>query len=560
MPLPENADQAWPPEHLRPVYAKIAEWDAWYSGDPEQLISVYAGKHYQPSGVLARAVRTVKRWVWGNHESSSRPRQRTHHPLAGDLAAASADLLFADPPVFKIEVAEPEAPEADTPDPGAEGEAGDVEDEAIDPTQARLDDLVDEGFHATLLEAADIASGLGGVYLRVCWDKDVDPDKPWIAAVHPDAAVPEFRYGRLWAVTFWRTILAEGNRVVRHLERHEVDRTDPENPKGVIRHGVYDGGPAGIGHLAALADFTQTAAIAESIEYGDAIETGYAGLSAVYVPNRLPNKVFRNLPDATAIGASDYAGVEGMLDMLDLTVSSWGRDIDLGRARLIVPNDYLLNLGRGQGAEFDLDRELYEVINYTGEDKSGVDITQVQFPIRWTEHQESANQFKRDVIASAGYSAATFGLTESGQPVTATEVNADERKSNITTSRKARYWTSALADILEALLAVDVKHFATTGTVPQRPRIEWPPAVAVDPETESRTIVNWHTAEAISLEERVKARKPDWTPKQVQAEVERLKEENKALAPEDPGDFRGGAFGQDDKDEPPEDEGDGDEA
>ena len=151
-------------------------------------------------------------------------------------------------------------------------------------------------------------------------------------------------------------------------------------------------------------------------------------------------------------------------------------------------------------------------------------------------------------------------MTEKGGPVTATEVAADESKSYTTTKGKAKYWGPALADICEALLAVDVHHFGTPGVVPQRPRIEWPPAVEPDPEVESRIAVNWHTAEAISLEERVKARRPDWTPKQVAAEVKRLQDERQAMAPEDPGSFRG--FGEQDDSADDSDEGEepGDEA
>ena len=48
-----------------------------------------------------------------------------------------------------------------------------------------------------------MCAALGGVYLRVVWDTDVD-DKPWLDLVPPDAAIPEFRYDRLVSVTFWR--------------------------------------------------------------------------------------------------------------------------------------------------------------------------------------------------------------------------------------------------------------------------------------------------------------------------------------------------------------------
>ena len=40
MPLPNNG-MKWPPAQLAPITRKQAEYDAWYSGDPEKLSKVY---------------------------------------------------------------------------------------------------------------------------------------------------------------------------------------------------------------------------------------------------------------------------------------------------------------------------------------------------------------------------------------------------------------------------------------------------------------------------------------------------------------------------------------
>ena len=85
-------------------------------------------------------------------------RTRTHIPLAGDIAQTSASLLFSRPPELKT-----------TLDPGP----------AATANQAWLDDLIDDGFHTRLLEAAEMCSALGAVYLRIVWDTSV-ADKPWI--------------------------------------------------------------------------------------------------------------------------------------------------------------------------------------------------------------------------------------------------------------------------------------------------------------------------------------------------------------------------------------------
>ncbi len=52
-------------------------------------------------------------------------------------------------------------------------------------------------------------------------------------------------------------------------------------------------------------------------------------------------------------------GLETELDGLDEAISSWMRDVRLGKARLIVLHSYLENIGRGKGAVSEPDREVY---------------------------------------------------------------------------------------------------------------------------------------------------------------------------------------------------------
>ena len=80
------------------------------------------------------------------------------------------------------------------------------------------------------------------------WDHDV-ADHPLLDVVHADAAVPEFRWGILTAVTFWRVVSEDNSQVVRHLERHEP---------GVIFHGLYRGSKDKLGVKVDMADDAST--------------------------------------------------------------------------------------------------------------------------------------------------------------------------------------------------------------------------------------------------------------------------------------------------------------
>jgi hypothetical protein len=154
-------------------------------------------------------------------------------PLPSDLSSASDALLFAQPPHLT-------------------DDDSDVHD--------YLEELVDEGMHATLLEAADMCSALGGVFLRTVWDNEV-ADNAWLDLVPPDAAVPEFRDGRLTAVTSWHVIADEGKKVVRHLEKHVPH-------SNVILHAVYEGDLRKIGRRVDLGGSPETRPIAQVARNG----------------------------------------------------------------------------------------------------------------------------------------------------------------------------------------------------------------------------------------------------------------------------------------------------
>ncbi|MGH3242971.1 MAG: hypothetical protein ACRDNL_21515, partial [Spirillospora sp.] len=316
-------------------------------------------------------------------------------------------------------------------------------------------------------------------------------------------------------------------------------------------HGVYEGDDENLGQPVPFTTHKETAWLAEQprLTNGNEIPTGLTGLAAVYVPNMRPNRVWRNTPHAAPLGRSDYAGVEGLMDGLDLTYSSLLRDVELGKARLIVPQEYMTSHGKGQGASVDLDREVYEAVRTMGADEGKIDIKEVQFAIRVDEHEAVIAGLKTTIVSSAGYSAATFGLDTEGSAMTATEVAAKSRRSLITRDRKTKYFTPGLGDLGEALLGIDVQFFATQGVQPQRPTIEWPDGVSEDPKAVAERVELWARSEAASTETRVRELHPEWDDPEVEAEVQRIRDESAmGVDPaEQFGDeFRAGEHGADD--------------
>ena len=296
----------WPPEHFNPVNYDMRIWDAWWSGDPDKLMRAYysiganspLGRQYfattgeagmpapRPGQFRGGLLGSIRRVFWGNPTPPGEKRTRLYVPIAGDLAATSSNLLFSQPPTLKHNQAD---------------------------AQDYLTDLIDDGTHSTLIEAAETCAALGGVYLRVVWDTDIQ-DRPWIDLVPPDAAVPEFKYGRLVAVTFWSVIQDTGKEVVRHLEKHIPSQNE-------IHHGVYVGtqkDPRPAGDPDRL---PETRRYADLVTEGQVISLpGHA-----VTPRRSPTS---RTSGRTASGGTsdrrprrwagrDYSGLEGLMDALD---------------------------------------------------------------------------------------------------------------------------------------------------------------------------------------------------------------------------------------------------
>jgi hypothetical protein len=513
VPLPASGI-AWPPAQLTPIAAKQTEWDAWYVGDPHQLHGHYSGTRRDPFDRVSQhrggVVGAVARFWWGrpNRDLTKIDDDRLHVPMATDLCQASADLLYADPPSFRSD------------------------DKA---TGKELDDAVEDGLLSALVEGAEVAAALGDVYYRVTWDTTL-ADRSFITAVHADAAWPEFRWGRLVAVTFWRVVRSDDNTLVRHLERHELDSLG----NGVTLHGLYEGTKDNLGRLVPLTEHAATAGI--SVDEDSAlVEDRTPGLSVVHVPNQRPQRRWRTHPVGSSLGRSDLDGLEPHFDKLDMVYSSWMRDVRLAKARLIVPAYMLDSNGPGGGLVFDTDQDVFTTLNAPPREDGKSEITPQQFAIRTEDHLKTSQALVANILRTAGYSPQTFGEQGDGGDMTATEVNAKENRSERTRDRKIRAAKPPLQALLRKKLAVDNAVFRTgaTGDVD----IEFPDVSQTSPLVLAQTNAALYQAQAASARTRVQLQHPDWDKKQVDDEAALILAEFGAAVP-DPFSFRPGVDDQ----------------
>lgn len=496
MPLPE-AGSAWPPPEHAAALARFCDYDAWYSGNPDQLAEVYKRRSAslpkdRPSQYRGGVVGKLSRWFWGTPVPAGQRRPFVHMPLPADIATASADLLFARPPTIRWA-----AP--------ANAERWEVLDD-----QLRLSSRLHEG--------AEIAAPLGGVYLRAGHDKALRPH-PLLSVVHADSALPTFTWGYLSAVTFVRELSRDGSTVVRYLERYEL-----VSGRAWAFRGVFSGSPDKLGREISLDAHDDTRGLLPAEDLLMPV------LPVTYIPNMLPSREDRG----SDLGRSDYEGVTGLFDHLDETATALLRDVRLAKARAFVPTSYLETLGRGAGAIWDPDSEIYAGLDIPPTSGfGGISIEQAQ--IRVAEHVDTMQLWMRQAVSTAGYSARTFGLDAEGAEMTATEVMDLKDRSNLTRAKKTGYWGYGLRDIATALMWIDRLHFGGTFDAADLPSVDWPPSSEVDPLRQAQTLQALAAAEAVSTFMKVKSLHPDWEDGQITDEVARIKDDTAVVtAPPEP--------------------------
>ncbi|MDQ8040658.1 phage portal protein [Cellulosimicrobium sp. XJ-DQ-B-000] len=499
MPINYQAKESWPPAPFGQAQTAMAAWSDWWSGDPERLTARYAGATrpaVSRGGGLAGAAR--KFFHSGTTTPGAPPPPpRLHLPLPADLTRTSADLLFGT---------------GFTPVIG-EGES---------PMQDRLAELLGgDDTLVTLANAAEAQSALGGTYLRAVWDKGV-AEKPWVSTVDADAAVPEFRWGRLAAVTFWQKVAESNGEVWRFLERYEPGR---------IFYALYKGTVGEIGMQMPLEEHNVSRPFAELVDDEGGMEIPTQRLAASYVPNVTPNPKWRNHRDLVHLGRSDFDQLAPWFDAIDEVYSSLMRDVRLGKGRLFVEASAMQSNGPGKGATFNADEEIYTAYPGAGGMGSGKDggapITPWQYDIRVQEHTDTLRDLIGAVIRKAGYSAASFGDDQIAGMMTATQVVARQDLSKLTRAKKLKHWQAALAHMGAVLLEIDGALYPGKGggTPDGEITINFPTDPNPDIASLATTALALKNADAASVETRVRTVHPNWTSDQVNEEVDRIKDE-----------------------------------
>lgn len=420
---------------------------------------------------------------------------RIHVPIAADIAATSADLLFSETPRLTCY---DEKTESD-----------------CDKHQQRLEELITENnVHSLLNEAAESCAVLGDVYLKLNWRRDLD--HPILTITQGDAAWPEYTLGQLMCIHFFSVLrddtVTGGSTVIRIYERYE---------RGKIQMAVFDGNGDSLGNQA-------SAGALKELGFSPQITTPVQDMLAVHIPNIRPNRLDRSSPH----GRSDFDGLRGMMDSLDETYSSWMRDVRLAKARLIVPAEYLKRKpadmfdDNSYTYEFDQDVETLVALDIDPEHAGGNPITPSQFEIRSVEHAATAADLIRNIVSEAGYAPQTFGLNIEGLAQSGTALHIREKKSYNTRGKKTAYWRAGLEKIMTAMIHLDAALYPSAGSDAQHDvKAHFADNMANDISTTAAAVNMLNSAAAASTEVKVAMLHPDWSKNQVMEEVGKIMKE-----------------------------------
>ena len=474
----------YPPDSL--LMYKMKEHSVWYSGEAELLANFYFDSDLKNYLNLNYGTRNNNKF-WGRQIKNGAD-FFIHVPIANDIAETSATFLFGEAPIIRFK----------------------SDSEGMKKNQEDLDTmLTNSGFYRKILEGAELASAMGGVFIKVAWDSELSP-YPIPVIAQCDQAFPRFKFGKLESVDLVYEVENDGSTVKRLVETIS---------RGKIENALYSGSSDNMGKKVSLSDCDSTKGLEEVVDTAGV-------MTCVYIPNLLPNKLCRTSP----MGRSDYQGQETLMDALDETFSSWMRDVQVARAKIHVPSGYIKEVN-GKG-KFNIDTMVYEEMD--------VDPTAMTKPIEATQFDIRADQFEKTclnlldrIITSAGYSPQSFGLNIAGRAESGTALNVRERKTFGTTSKKQTYWEEGLKELVNAMCCIMNTFLGGEFTCELDVNIAFRDSISNNMAETCNSVKTLSDAKAISTDTKVRMVHPEWTDTQVQEEVERILNDESAGMPQD---------------------------
>jgi hypothetical protein len=356
------------------------------------------------------------------------------------------------------------------------------------------------GLYARLISMAEAVAIEGRGGLRVIRDDEVS-EVPLITHVHEDQIIWDERHGAFvlgGAVVVTRVADAANTEVYRLIEEHT---------KGGVTRKLYRGKAHLLGREVDLNTLD---------EFKDVEPETDTGLD---VPTLIRW-------DNVSGGRSD---IEGQLPILDRINDEYSRGVE--KSRKSRPVSF------ADSSLFD-DAGRVDLSGIVPINRGNLARTMGDEPAKMAETvQPSFNS--EEVIAwidflvdsallHMGYSKASYGRDQGGSADSGKALRLRQARTLLKKAGKDRMAIEALKNAYAVALAWEAGASAVRDF---RPEIELGDGLPRDTIEEAQETVMWESAEAISLEERVRMRRPDWDEEMVAAEVSRIEGARAAAAP-----------------------------
>ena len=369
-----------------------------------------------------------------------------------------------------------------------------------DDVQAVAGDLL-TGFLPHLSTAERYVSVYGRCAVLLSATPDVR-NVPHIEVVPPTRYVADVVDGVMTAVLSWRTLPAvtatetTNGVVYRWLEYRD-------NRAGTIESRLYKGDASRLGAVVDLAAHPATRHVpAQPV----AFPAGVTATAFEYV------------------GRSDIAGVESLIDAADNVLTSLVRDVSLSQTRVVVPSGALEDVNGYK--TFNTSQSVFTELQGVDPSSDAMPVKLLQAAIRSGEHAEALQTLLERLVEAAGFSPASFGLTDLGSAESGTALRLRLSKTLATVEGKRRIATPFITGLLAEALQLSASVFGTVRPAVGEPvSLVWPSLLPEDREAVAREVGALVAAKAMSIENAVRRAQPDLDDDAVAVEVARIKDD-----------------------------------
>ena len=509
MPAPKSS---WPPKEYEAAFESIRRDDALLNGQLD-VINQRRARQYGPEPYQHRSQynggivgKTSRAFLGRPPADRAKSHLITHHlPVAEELTTALADYMAGKPPQAEL------APE----------------DEGNTRAAEALNRLVtSDEFAAQWWNAVYSAGSLGWVFGRVVWNQNVQPH-PWIEWVDADNGMCLFENGRQSSILFWDTYVEDkGDTVFRLFQEHTP---------GQIEYQLYKGSEDNVGFPV---DFGQHECAKhlmkiEGLQDGTILKTGAESPTAHMLANYHPKRQWRHDTLLRYYSTSDVSRGAQIFEDIDHNWSQLQHEVEAARGRLFVDEQLLDSDGPGRGEFFDFMRDVFKTRpSITAEEKPTFE--QVQFDMRVEQYLTLIDSDIRKAVSALGLSPFTVDMDpQASGDMTATETRARTKRTRATAATKSRMERAHLSAILTAYLELDAD--LNGYTPPTQPvLVSLPDQIEVNENELINAASQSYAAGIMSLDTAVRKQHPEWTPEQVEEEVQKIREDERSRNAFDP--------------------------